>query len=85
MAEPTSRRRGDFGFKAEMLLAVPGTLVWHVVYFFLITGVIWSGSGVCLCVVLLFRGVALGVAGSGMPVLSPPPSDLMAEQWRFPE
>ena len=62
---------GDFGFKAEMLLAVPGTLAWDVVYFFLITIVIFLG-GVCLFVVLLFREVALGMRASGMPVLSPP-------------
>lgn len=85
MAEPASLGLvgGDFGFKAEMLSAVPGTLAWHVVYFFLVPIVI--GDGGCLCVVLLFREVALGVAGSCMPMLLPPPSDLMAEQWRFPE
>ena len=65
---------GDFGFKAEMLLAVPGTLAWHVVYFFLITIVIWGG---CLCVVLLFGEVALGMTASGMPVLSPPPTPVI--------
>ena len=37
---------GDFGFKAEMLLAVPGTLAWDVVYFFLITIVIFFWGGV---------------------------------------
>lgn len=43
---------GGSGFKAEALLALPGTLAWHVVYFFLTTILIWEGG--CLCVVLLF-------------------------------
>ena len=45
MAEPASwREGGDFGFKAEMLLAVPGTLAWCVVYFFLVTTVMCVGG-----------------------------------------
>ena len=44
---------GDFGFKAEMLLAVPGTLAWDVVYFFLITIVIFLGGGLPVCGVAL--------------------------------
>lgn len=54
---------GGFGFRAEMLFALPGTLAWHGVYFFLVTVVIWEGG--CLCVVLLFREVSSGGAGEG--------------------
>lgn len=43
------------------------------------------GGGRCVCLVLLFREVALGGGGSGMQMPSPPLSDLMAVQWRFPE
>lgn len=35
---------GGFGFKAETLFALPGTLAWPVVYFFLITIVVWEGG-----------------------------------------
>lgn len=56
MAEPASG--GGFGFKAETLLAVPGTLAWHVAYFFLITIVVGEGA-------LRVSGAALQRGGSG--------------------
>ena len=77
---------GDFGFKAEMLLAVPGTLAWHVVYFYLFTIVIFEG-GLPVCGVALWRG-GLGDDGEWYASAVAPPtpsSDLMAVPWRFPE